>query len=59
MPVFSHVLIMKSGKVLAAGEKSSVLKTKLLSTAFAARLRLGKKENRYSLNVLPKSRGMM
>jgi len=59
MPVFSHVLIMKNGKVLAAGEKSSVLKTKLLSIAFAARLQLEKLKNRYSLNVLPKSRGMM
>jgi iron complex transport system ATP-binding protein len=54
MPVFSHVLVLKNGKVLAAGEKSSVLKTKLLSKAFAARLRLGKTKNRYSLNVLLK-----
>src|ERR1700733_16249628 len=36
MPVFSHLLILKNGKVIATGEKSSVLKTKLLSTAFAA-----------------------
>ena len=54
MPVFSHLLILKSGKVLATGEISAVLKTKLLSTAFAARLRLGKMKNRYSMNVLPK-----
>jgi len=54
MPVFSHLLILKSGKVLATGEISAVLKTKLLSTAFAARLRLGKMKNRYSLDVLPK-----
>jgi iron complex transport system ATP-binding protein len=54
MPVFSHLLVLKNGKVLAAGEKSSLLKTKLLSTAFAARLRLGKIKNRYSMNVLPK-----
>jgi iron complex transport system ATP-binding protein len=59
MPVFSHVLILKNGGVLAAGEKSSVLKTKLLSTAFATRLRLGKMKNRYSMNVLPKSKGVM
>jgi hypothetical protein len=42
MPVFSHLPALKNGKVLAAGEKSKVLKTKLPSTAFAARLRLGK-----------------
>jgi iron complex transport system ATP-binding protein len=59
MPVFSHLLVLKDGKVLAAGEKSSVLKTKLLSTAFAARLRLGKIKNRHSMNVLPKANGMM
>jgi iron complex transport system ATP-binding protein len=59
MPAFSHVLVLKNGRVLAAGKKSSVLKTKLLSTAFAARLRLGKTKNRYSLIVLPKSHGMM
>jgi iron complex transport system ATP-binding protein len=54
MPVFSHLLILKNGKVLAAGEKSSVLKTELLSTAFAARLRLSKIKNRYSMNVSPR-----
>ena len=59
MPIFSHLLVLKNGKVLAAGEKCSVLKTKLLTTAFAARLRLGKMKNRYLLNVLPKAKGMM
>jgi iron complex transport system ATP-binding protein len=59
MPVFSHLLVLKSGKVLAAGEMSAVLKTKLLSTAFAARLRLGKMKNRFSLKILPKTKGMM
>ena len=59
MPVFSHLLVLKNGKVLAAGEKSKVLKTKLLSTAFAARLRLGKNKNRYSLNALAKRQGVM
>jgi ABC-type sulfate/molybdate transport systems ATPase subunit len=28
MLVFSHLLVLKNGKVLAAGEKSKVLKTK-------------------------------
>jgi iron complex transport system ATP-binding protein len=59
MPMFSHVLILKNGKILAAGKKSAVLKTELLSTAFTARLRLSKMKNRYSLNVLPKVHGMM
>jgi iron complex transport system ATP-binding protein len=59
MPVFSHLLVLKNGKVLAAGKKSSLLKTKLLSTAFATRLRLSKIKNRYSMNVLPKAKTMM
>jgi iron complex transport system ATP-binding protein len=59
MPVFSHVMILKNGKVLAAGKKSAALKTKLLSTAFAARLRLSKTKNRYLLNILPKARAIM
>ena len=59
MPVFSHLLVLKNGKVLAVGKKSSLLKTKLLSTAFATRLRLSKMKNRYLLNVLPKAKGMM
>jgi iron complex transport system ATP-binding protein len=59
MPVFSHLLVLKNGKVLAAGEKSSLLKTKLLSTALTAQLRLNKIKNRYSLNILPKRHVMM
>jgi iron complex transport system ATP-binding protein len=59
MPVFSHAMVLKDGKVLTSGKKSSVLKTKLLSAAFAARLRLGKMKNRYSMNVLSKAHGMM
>jgi iron complex transport system ATP-binding protein len=59
MPVFSHLLVLKNGKVLAAGEKSSLLKTKLLSTTFAAQLRLSKEKNRYSLNIFPKAKAMM
>jgi iron complex transport system ATP-binding protein len=54
LPVFSRALVLKDGKVIAAGKKSSVLKTNLLSTAFAARLQLSKVKNRYSMNVLPK-----
>jgi iron complex transport system ATP-binding protein len=54
MPVFSHLLVLKNGKVLATGKKSSVLNSKNLSNAFTARLRLSRTKSRYSLNVLPK-----
>jgi iron complex transport system ATP-binding protein len=54
MPVFSHVLIMKNGSVLVAGEKSEMLKTGMLSRAFNARARLQTKAGRYTMRVLPK-----
>jgi iron complex transport system ATP-binding protein len=51
MPVFSHVLVLKSGEVLAAGEKSGVLNGRLLSDAFAAPITLKKARARYALTV--------
>ena len=54
MPVFSHVLVLKKGGVLAAGEKSVVLKTDILTQAFDARLGLQWKSGRYTMRVLPK-----
>jgi iron complex transport system ATP-binding protein len=59
MPVFSHVLILKHGRTLAAGRKNALLNGKLLSTAFATRLRLSKTKNRCLLKVLPEARRMM
>ena len=54
MPVFSHVLILKNGRVLAAGAKPVMLKTKILSRAFNARTRLRSRTGRYTLSVSPK-----
>jgi iron complex transport system ATP-binding protein len=59
MPVFSHVLALKTGRVLAAGKTNEVLNTKLLSAVFATKLRLSKIRNRFSLNVLTKGKRMM
>ncbi len=56
MPVFSHALILKSGKVLAAGGKDSVLKARNLSGAFGAPTRLQRKAGRYALAVVGPSR---
>lgn len=56
MPVFSHVLILKAGRVLAAGKKDSTLDAARLSTAFGARIRLRKKSGRYTLSVARGSR---
>jgi iron complex transport system ATP-binding protein len=59
MPVFSRVLILKDGRLLAAGEKPDVLNSKNLSTAFGAQMRLHRTGNRYALTVTAKTRAMM
>src|SRR5208282_4225086 len=52
MPVFSHVLILKSGRVLACGPRERALTGKFLSAAFAEPIRLGRRQGRYSLDFL-------
>ena len=59
MPVISHLLILKAGKVLAAGEKSDVLTTKNLSQAFDAKLKLQLKAGCWVMDVSPKQGGMV
>ena len=54
MPVFSHVLVLKAGRVLAADGKSRALTPGLLSQAFNARVRLRQTGGRYALQVAPK-----
>ncbi|MHB8520151.1 MAG: ABC transporter ATP-binding protein [Limisphaerales bacterium] len=51
MPVFSHVLVLKAGRVLATGTKSRVLGSTVLSRAFDAPLRLRSEHGRYVMNV--------
>ena len=59
MPVFSHLLVLKGGRVLVAGEKADVLNSKNLSAAFGARMRLQRIGSRYALKVALKPRAMM
>lgn len=54
MPVFSHVLILKNGRVLAAGRKAAVLTTTVLSRTFTAKLKLKPAAGRYVMQVLSK-----
>jgi ABC-type cobalamin transport system ATPase subunit len=49
MPVFTHVLILKKGRVLAAGRKQDALTSKWLSTAFNTRFMARRKSDRYEL----------
>jgi iron complex transport system ATP-binding protein len=59
MPVFSHALILKSGRVLAAGKKVSVLNAHNLSQAFNTPLDLRRKSGRYRLTVTQSSRNVI
>lgn len=56
MPVFSHVLILKNGHVLAAGPKTKMLNGKLLSEALGEKTKLRKEKGRYVLTVAAKPR---
>ena len=53
MPAFSHVLILRGGRVLVAGPKSQTLTSKALSEAFRAPVRLRQTRGRYALSVSP------
>ena len=59
MPVFSHVVVLKAGRLLAAGKKRAVLKTEVLSRAFAARVRLRRSGGRYAMSVAAKPRAVI
>lgn len=54
MPVFLRVLVLKGGRVLAAGAKSEVMTAARLSEAFGTPMRLHHRAGRYGLSVSPK-----
>jgi iron complex transport system ATP-binding protein len=56
MPVFSHLLILKGGRLLAAGPKTKMLNGKLLSDAFGDKTKLRKEKGRYVLTVAAQPR---
>jgi iron complex transport system ATP-binding protein len=51
VPAFSHVLVLKSGTVLASGEKGTALNSRTLSSAFNARMRLRMNGKRYEPGI--------
>ncbi len=51
MPVFTHALILRAGRVLAAGAKGATLTSARLSAAFDANVRLRRTTDRYQLDV--------
>ena|SRR5690348_4425998 len=48
---FSHVMVLRAGRVLAAGARSNVMTSDILSRAFEAPVRLAVSGGRYSLAV--------
>ncbi|HZM06491.1 MAG TPA: ATP-binding cassette domain-containing protein [Candidatus Saccharimonadales bacterium] len=55
MPVFSHMLILQRGRVLACGARKRTLTSRTLSLAFAAEVRLRTRNQRYLLEWREKS----
>ena len=51
---FSHVLVLKGGRVAASGPKARTLNSKLLSDAFDVPVRIRRTGGRYLLSVRPK-----
>jgi iron complex transport system ATP-binding protein len=51
VPVFSHALLLRQGRVLDFGEKDTVLTSRNLSQTFDAPLRLAQKRGRYALTA--------
>ncbi len=56
MPVFSHVMMLREGRVLCSGEKRKVMNSSNLSTLFATNGTLRLRAERYSLTVRALSR---
>ena len=51
VPVFTHALLLRQGRVLASGTKRAVLNSAHLSKTFDAPLRLAQKDGRYTLRA--------
>ena len=51
MPVFSHVMILKSGQIVGSGEKMVVLTSAILSRAFGAKIKLIRKQERFQAKI--------
>ena len=51
MPVFGHALLLREGRVIAAGARARVLTAALLSQTFAARLRVTRRRGRYTMTM--------
>lgn len=51
MPFFTHVLLLREGKVLASGKKEEVLTSSLISRTFGAPAKIKRVRGRYRLEI--------
>lgn len=58
VPVFSHVMVLRAGRILQAGPRAQTLTSMLLSQAFASSMRLLERNGRYELRV-SRSKGVV
>lgn len=58
MPIFSHVLLLKAGRLLAGGPRESVLAARPLGETFGARVTLRRQAGRYQLAIHSASRAV-
>jgi len=59
VPTFTHALLLRRGRVLAAGEKREVLSSASLSKTFGCRMSLSKSKGRYALTVSATAKRVM
>ncbi|HEY1111900.1 MAG TPA: ABC transporter ATP-binding protein, partial [Opitutaceae bacterium] len=52
LPEFTHALLLREGRVLAAGPRARVLNSANLSATFGAPLRLRRSRGRYALSAV-------
>jgi iron complex transport system ATP-binding protein len=57
MPIFTHALLLRAGRAVAAGKKRAVLTSARLSATFDAPLRLALRAGRYTLRAASHPRG--
>jgi iron complex transport system ATP-binding protein len=51
MPVFTHALLLKEGRALAAGKKEATLTSRHLTEAFGARITVRRASGRFMLKI--------
>jgi iron complex transport system ATP-binding protein len=58
MPIFSHVLMLKGGRVLASGRRETVLGSRRLAETFGAKVTLRRMGGRYQIAIHSSSRAV-